>query len=213
MEYICLNCGQINDSLNCPTCGCSTTKEEYNSIMKQANDAIRYGYFYRKIAEEATKNENIRYHFCITNPSDFIEWIASLVISGVSFDLIKLFVKNIYSFVKSKFNNPDKKQEKIIEILENEEELRLFVRYTREFHAGLKGVDSKIVKYIQEEINADFSGKVAGRIWEEEHRIPNAQDFLKIMKEEDFSDIEIHYREELNLFDFFKKKSIELKSK
>lgn len=212
MEYICLNCGQINDSLNCPTCGYSTTKEEYNSVMKQANDAIRYGYFYRKIAEEATKNEKNRYHFCITNPSDFIEWIASLVISGVSFDLIKLFVKNIYSFVKSKFSNPDKKQEKIIEIFENEEELRLFVRYTKEFHAGLKDVDSKIIKYIQEEINADYSGQQAERIWEQEHRIPNAQDFLKIMKEKGYQDLEIHCREELNLFEEVKKKSIKLKS-
>lgn len=213
MEYICLNCGHINENLKCPACGYIAKEEEYDNVMKQANDAIRYGYFYRKIAEEAIKNENIRHHCCITYPSDFIEWIASLVISGVSFDLIKLFVKSIYSYVKSTYTNTDKKQEKIIEILENEEELRIFVRYTKEFHAGLKDVDSKIVKYIQEEINADYSAQQTGRIWKEEHRFPNAQDLLKIMKEKANSDIEIHYKEELNFFEEIKNKSIRLNLK
>jgi len=50
MYYICLNCGQINDSLSCPYCREEISKEQYDAVMTDARRSIRYGYYYREIA-------------------------------------------------------------------------------------------------------------------------------------------------------------------
>jgi len=130
-----------------------------------ANRAIRYGYYYRKIAErEMSNNRDIRINYNIVSPTNFLEWIAALVISGVTFDIIKFFVKRLYSAIKSKCSSLDKDEENIIEIISNEEELSLFVKYTKEFHTGLRNVDQNVVDYIQEEMDADFKGHEVGKI-------------------------------------------------
>lgn len=200
MEYICLNCGQVNSTLECTHCGHTSSEKVYEHVMEQAHRAIRYGYFYRREAEKAKEHDGLSIHYSLTTPANGLEWIATLVISGVSYDIIKYLVKKLYSYIKSKINPNNKDEEKVIEIFEKEEELQLFVKYTKEFHAGLKDVDSKIIDYIQEEINADYMGKQTGDFLSKEHRVPNAQDLLKIMKDRKNSDIDIHYREELQLF-------------
>ena len=206
MRYICLNCGEINESLACPHCGYLSSIEKYNEVISMANRAIRYGYYYRKIAErEMSNNRDIRINYNIVSPTNFLEWIAALVISGVTFDIIKFFVKRLYSAIKSKCSSLDKDEENIIEIISNEEELSLFVKYTKEFYTGLRNVDQNVVDYIQEEMDADFKGHEVGKILDKEHRIPNTQDFLNIYKMKEKCSIDIHFHEDLELFSALKK--------
>ena len=48
MRYLCLNCGEINESLACPHCGYLSSIEKYNDVISMANRDIRYGYYYRE---------------------------------------------------------------------------------------------------------------------------------------------------------------------
>lgn len=208
MYYICLNCGQINDSLSCPYCREEISKEQYDAVMTDARRSIRYGYYYREIAEEEAKEKSNHLHYNILSPTNFLEWIAALVIAGVAYDTIKYVARNVYLFIKEKISTLGESDEKVIEVLEYEEKLIRFVKYTREFHAGLRDVDPEIVQYIQEEINADFTAEQTGAILNNEHRCPTTQEIMKIMqKRKSRTDLNIHYKEELEIFEELKKKS------
>lgn len=131
MEYICLNCGQINESLTCPDCHCVISEEKYNEIIKKAQETIRYGYYYRK---EAEKNLNI--HYNLLSPTNYLEWIAAAVLADVSYDLVKYLAIRIYNYIKDNLTSNEKQYSRIIDILNDEIKFQEFVKYLQEYKDG-----------------------------------------------------------------------------
>lgn len=184
MEYICLNCGRINESLTCPNCHYTISEEEYNEIIEKAQETIRYGYYYRK---ETEKNLNI--HYDLLSPTNYLEWIAAAVLAGVSYDLVKYLAIRIYNYIKDNLTSNEKQDSRIIDILNDETKFQEFVKYLQEYKDGLATLEEDKKKYIEEEILADFMANKAAELYQKEKRVPNAQDILSFLKEGKEKDI------------------------
>ena len=177
MEYICLNCGHITENLICPNCQHTISENEYNKVIEKAQKSIRYGYYYRKEAEE-----NINVHYNLLSPTNYLEWIAAAVLAGVSYDLLKYLAIKVYNHVKDKLKS-NERYSMILDILNDERKFREFVKYLQEYKDGLVTLDEDKKKYIEEELRADFMGEKAHELYQKEKRVPNAQDFLSFLEE------------------------------
>ena len=89
MYTICYKCAEVFDGDRCPNCGAETMTKTMDELNKNAYMAVRYGYQYRKIAKEQVSNENGRLHYCFSDPSQILEWLAGAILSGITWDIIK----------------------------------------------------------------------------------------------------------------------------
>lgn len=178
MEYICLNCGRINESLTCPNCNYTISEKEYNEIIEKAQKTIRYGYYYRRKSENS-----LNIHNSLLSPTNYLEWIAAAVLAGATFDLLKCLAIRIYKHIKNNLTSNENRYYYIIDILNDEIKFQEFIKYLQEYKDGLATLEEDKKKYIEEEMMADFIGNKTYELYKKEKRVPNAQDFLSFLKE------------------------------
>ena len=159
-----------------------TTKDymEYQEGLEyseRVRNAVRYGYQYRKEAEE-NKNSNIKY--CLGDPSEILYWIAQMIIGGLSWDLLKKAVKKTYEWIRKRGSSIDPESNKL---LTEETQLRTFYVYVKEFDEHIMSVDEKTLKCIKEEIIANCAGENIGGIISKENRIPDVEEYVRIFRE------------------------------
>lgn len=159
------------------------TTEDYMEYQEgleypeRVRNAVRYGYQYRKEAE-GNKDSNIKY--CLGDPSDIIYWIAQMIIGGLSWDLLKKAVKKMFKRIKKRGTKIDSESN---ELLTEETQLRTFYVYVKEFDEHQMSVDERTLKYIKEEIIADY---VCDKIVKERSHNNSAtknEEFIKIFQE------------------------------
>lgn len=141
--------------------------------------AVRYGYQYRREAEEHTEN-NSKFHYSLPEATTVLYWLANLVITGVTYDLIKKYAKALWEKLKSM---KTKIPEDVDTLLINEDELKTFVVYVKEFSTKNLTATVTQLKYIREEIIADYVGETAGDIWEKEKRLPTHEEWVAIYRD------------------------------
>lgn len=142
---------------------------------EEVRNAVRYGYLYRKEAED---REDV--HCCLLEPSDVLLWVANLVIGGISWDLLKLYVPKMYD----KLTKVGKKIEKESrDVLTDEAQLKEFCIYIKEFHEHRMSVSEKQLLYIKEEIIADCMGDEAGKIFKQEKRMLTIEEIKEMSRE------------------------------
>ena len=141
--------------------------------------AVRYGYQYRIAAEEASKDDSGR-HYRLADASPIILEIAKLVLSGVSYDLIKKYAQKFWNkMMRMKIEIPDDVNKMLID----EDELWRFVTYVDEFNSKRLSSNEKEIKYIRDEIIADYVGEKGSEIFQREGRLPNHEEWVAISKE------------------------------
>ena len=153
--------------------------EEYKEGLeysKEVKNAVRYGYQYRKEAEE-NKDSNIKY--CLGDPSEILYWIANMIIGGLGWDLLKCAVKKAAKWISKQRIKTD---EETNIILTDEKHLRLFYVYVKEFNEHNMSVDDKTLKYVKEEIIADYAGEAIEEIISNENRILEVEEYTKIIR-------------------------------
>lgn len=160
---------------------------KYNEIIEKAQETIRYGYYYRKEAEN-----NLNIHYDLLSPTNYLEWIAAAVLANVSYDLVKYLAIRIYNYIKDNLTSNEKQYSRIIDILNDETKFQEFIKYLQEYKDGLATLEEDKKKYIEEEILADFMGNKAAELYQKEKRVPNAQDILSFLKEGKEKDIFSH---------------------
>lgn len=159
-----------------------TTKdyEEYQEGLEyseEVKNAVRYGYQYRKEAESHIA-DNIKY--CLGDVSDILYWIANMIIGGLSWDLLKGAVRKVYDMISTRGIKTDKETN---DILTDETHLKTFYVYVNEFHNHSMSVDNNTLNCIKEEIIADYAGETIGEIISKENRIPETEEYVKIIRE------------------------------
>ncbi len=141
--------------------------------------AVRYGYLYRKEAEENVDTGS-HYHQSLSEASPFLNWLANLVLNGLAFDLIKSNAANLWKkLMQMKIEIPDE----VNKVLIDEDELRQFVKYVDEFGEKKLMTTDKENKYIREEIIADYMGTKAEEIWARENRQLTHEEWLTFLRE------------------------------
>ena len=140
-------------------------------------DAVRFGYQYRCKAEINTKEEKIQFHYCLAEVSPFLLWFGKMVIAGVAYDVIKRNAIHLWEkLMKMKVVIPDD----VNKLLISEDELRRFVTYVDEFNRGQLGASENEIKYIKEEIAADYFAENAGKNGKDVH---NVEELIKTFRE------------------------------
>lgn len=149
------------------------------SYSDEVRYAIRYGYQYRKVAEKVEKNSSTL-HYCLPDASSILLWLGSVIIGGATWDFIKALVVKTYNKLFQKGEDLDKDTAKV---LQSEEELRVFYEYVVEFHERRMTVTEKQMKYIKEEIFADYGAQKETEILEKEERMATIEERKIIYKE------------------------------
>lgn len=143
---------------------------------KETLYAVRYGYLYRK---EFEKYENESLHACLGKAPEIIVWIANAIIGGLLYDGIKIAVKKLYNSIVKEGKQIDKTSK---EILTDESKLKELYNYILEFHEHRMTATENQIKYIRDEIIADYVGEKACVIVKEKRK-PTIEEFKIIIKE------------------------------
>ena len=80
---------------------------EGQKYSDKVRNAVRYGYQYRKYAEQYEDESS---HACLGEAPDVLLWLANLIITGVAWDVIKATVKVLYRAFMQKGKNGMRKQ-------------------------------------------------------------------------------------------------------
>lgn len=157
----------------------STAQINKAQFSEDVRFAVRYGYQYRLVAEENAEEENgLKYN--LPAASDFLYWLANMVISGVAFEIIKTSAVALWQKLKQ---SDEAIPEDVNKIMVDDEELKRFVHYVDEFNLKNLSATEKEILFIREEIIADYVGDKAGEIYEKYHRAPKQKEFETITKE------------------------------
>lgn len=112
-------------------------------------------------------------------PSVFL-WLGELILGGIAYDVIKKYAKALWEkLLTMKVEIPDEVKRVLIE----EDELKKFVKFVNEFSSKELSATDKQVKYIREEIIADYVGEIAGHIWSEKQRFPTHEEWVTIFRD------------------------------
>lgn len=142
------------------------------------HNAVRYGYLYRKQAEQDTNTHN-----CFDDVAPILLWIAQTVISGLAWDVIKSIVKQLYKSVHQKDIIIDYETEAI---LSDEEQLKEFYEYITEYNNQLMIITREQFSYIREEIIADYLGEETAKIHKQYNRLPTTKEYTDILEQANF---------------------------
>ena len=143
----------------------------------KVRNAVRYGYRYRKMAEEYGDGS---VHACLGETSDVLLWLANLIVGGMVWDGIKAAAKKLYSELKRLGNECDEETEAV---LKEEVNLKVFYEMVVEFNEHRLTIGEEQLKYIREEILADYFGNAVAKIFEKEKRLPTIDEYKRICSE------------------------------
>ena len=164
MYTICYKCAEVFDGDRCPNCGAEAMTKTMEELNKNAYMAVRYGYQYRKIAKEQVSNENGRLHYCLSDPSQILEWLANMILSGIAWDILKVGVKKLCNLMASQIKLEDAREKEVYEVLSDEKNLQEFYEYIIEYQEGFINISEKEYKYIEEEMMADFVAEEIAKV-------------------------------------------------
>ncbi len=141
--------------------------------------AVRYGYQYRLEAEKYA-DDSILMNNHLEDASGALLWLGELVIGGIAYDAIKGYAKSLWDKLMSmKVSIPDD----VNKVLLEEDELRKFVVFVKEFNDKELTTTSKQTKYIREEIMADHVGRAVDDIWKKEQRLPTQEEWVQVYRD------------------------------
>lgn len=145
---LCFKCASIYnlsrvDEYTCPFCHHSVDETVYTRILNYAKTVVYYGYDYRKEYEKQVyTNGKITKKHALFDPATIACFLGIAALSGViggsSYDLVKKVINKIMNNSKKIDHNIG--QDKIL--ITNETDIKIFLQYIQEFHAGkLSAVD------------------------------------------------------------------------
>lgn len=150
------------------------------SYSAEVQEAVRYGFQYRKTSEELAKSDNYRLNFCLPNPSDILLFLAEAIIGGVTYDVIKSVALKTWKKLKDRIS---KNETETSNILTNEDALVEFYTYIKEFHEKQMNITEQQEKYIKEEVIADYCSEQTSIIFEKHNRLASVKEHIAIHKD------------------------------
>ncbi|MBO7278959.1 MAG: zinc ribbon domain-containing protein [Bacteroidales bacterium] len=178
---ICNNCGAFLDSQACPNCETANSVRTFNIYDENVKWAVRYGYQYRKKAVLRAEQKEGSLHFCLHDASEVLLWIGGAILSGITWDLLKLGVKKLFAALhdEGRYDSLDKETQ---EVLSEEKKLYEFYEYVEEYKQGFINISEEEYKYIEEEMFADFQSEEIGKLGPEKYFILSRKEMIEVHK-------------------------------
>lgn len=152
---LCINCLDINPITNnrCVSCNFKLVLKGKNSLLNESSKALFYGYQQRltmeKFLKEREPDNNISSASHIPF-NEIFDFLVTVILYGASYETIRLFLKHLKSKITHKKINivsplqTESKYSIDIDLLEklseNPKELKLFIKYIKEYQDGLKNI-------------------------------------------------------------------------
>lgn len=166
MEYLCTNCGFINENLLCSNCDYEINQTEYEKLSEYVKRAVHYGYQYRvKYEKQVFESGSVRVKYSLFQPDRWYEWLAMAALSGLvgsyGTDLVKFIGKQILLSLQPKIDSQKLNQEeqKIVTFLLDNNQLNKFTIYINNYYNGMSNIDKNVEEAIIEEEFADIVGE------------------------------------------------------
>ena len=123
---------------------------------------------------------NVKYYCSLGDVPEVLQWLASVIISGFVWDIIKAKAKKLYRRLTKDGATLD---EVTKSILSDEKELEKFYKDVKEFNEHCMSLTEKQFLYIRDEIIADHVGKMSSEIFRQTNHLPTTDDYMRINKE------------------------------
>ncbi|ALJ01677.1 hypothetical protein [Rufibacter tibetensis] len=164
MNYLCLNCGYINNNTEtvvCEICNIENDLEQYQKFSEYAKQAVQYGYSYRTAYEHQLATQgDVKVRYSIFNPDDYYELLAIAALSGIAgnlaYDLVKHVAKQIYTKLIKKEKDVELTyaEQDLLRLIDDNAFMNKFIVYIQDYYQGMPNIDKRISKAIfDEEIN------------------------------------------------------------
>lgn len=160
---ICFACANIHNEVDsqiiaCPYCGNRESIEEYEIVLNKAREAVHYGWNYRLRYEKDLKEKGrIDTYYFLEQSEEILNFIAVAIASGViggfAYDVVKKVITKILEFIKKNGNEEEKN--KIFSLVDNDEDMRKFIEYIDEYYTCFEKVDDEVRNAIFEEMVVD----------------------------------------------------------
>src|SRR5262249_5303469 len=146
MNFICTNCGTLNDNniFTCENCNVKIDENKYLKLKEYASRAAHYGYTYRiEYEKQVAELGEIQTKYSLIQPNIWYEWLAMAALSGVvgtyATDLVKYVAKQIIRHFKEKIenNNLTDEEQKLVNFISNNNTLNKFTIYINNYYNGL----------------------------------------------------------------------------
>ena len=178
---ICNNCGTLIDNATCPNCGVLNLRYVIDINDDNVKWAVRYGYQYRKQAVLHANNKDTSSHYCLHSASEVLLWIGGAVLSGITWDLLKLGVKKLFAVIQSegRYESLDKETK---EVISDEGKLYEFYEYVEEYQQGFVNISEEEYKYIESEMRADFESEEIAKLGPEKYFRLSRKEMVEVHK-------------------------------
>ena len=178
---ICNNCGAFVDDTTCPYCGVKSNLYVINVDDDNVKWAVRYGYQYRKEAVLLAGQKDGSLHFCLPDACEVLLWIGGAVLSGITWDLLKLGVKKLFTTLQNegRYESLDKETK---EVLSEEEKLYEFYEYVEEYKQGFVNISEEEYKYIESEMRADYVSEEITKLGPEKYIRLSRKEMVEVHK-------------------------------
>lgn len=178
---ICNNCGTLINDTTCPTCGVTNNLYVVDVDDDNVKWAVRYGYQYRKEAVLLAGQKDGSLNFCLPNAGEVLLWIGGAVLSGITWDLLKLGVKKLFTALQNegRYESLDKETK---EVLSEEEKLYEFYEYVEEYKQGFVNISEEEYEYIESEMRADFESEEIAKLGPEKYFRLSRKEMVEVHK-------------------------------
>lgn len=108
-------------------------------------------------------------------------WIGGAVLSGITWDLLKLGVKKLLAVIQSegRYESLDKETK---EVISDEDKLYEFYEYVEEYQQGFVNIGEEEYEYIEEEMFADFQSEEIGKLGPEKYFSLSRKEMIEVHK-------------------------------
>ena len=160
MNFICTNCGQINDneSFICANCNTKIDEIEYFRLIDYARRAFHYGYSYRvEYEKQVAEHGEVQAKYSLFQPDQWYEWLAMAALSGAvgtyTTDLVKYVSKKILDMFSKKAAETglSAEEQRTVDFLTDNGQLNKFSVYIIAYYNGLPRIDKRVEEAIIEE--------------------------------------------------------------
>lgn len=160
---ICFACAKVYEGQNsqvlvCPECGHKISLAKYESFLYDAREAAYFGWDYRlKYEKDLEEKGKIDTHYYLEQCEEIFNFIAlaiaSGVVGGLAYDVVKKVISNVIDFAKQKGSKED--NSKIFALIENEENMKKFTQYIYEYYTCFENINENVRNAIFEEMVVD----------------------------------------------------------
>lgn len=120
-------------------------------------------------------------HYCLHSASEVLLWIGGAVLSGITWDLLKLGVKKLFAVIQSegRYESLDKETK---EVISDEGILYEFYEYVEEYQQGFVNISEEEYKYIESEMRADFESEEIAKLGPEKYFRLSRKEMVEVHK-------------------------------